>query len=137
MPPRSSPEIPSLSLAGQPATLPTFVPESVSGPDQTSESGLSKRVHLLLCTNSLYLQHAGVCLISLLANNPDLFFDVVIVGRVTELLDEEKLRRSLTRFPNHSLSFRNFTPPADRILPLNPRAHYTLDNWTRLWVAEF
>jgi lipopolysaccharide biosynthesis glycosyltransferase len=35
------------------------------------------------------------------------------------------------------LSFREFTPPADRLLPLNPRAHYTLDNWTRLWVEQF
>jgi lipopolysaccharide biosynthesis glycosyltransferase len=53
------------------------------------------------------------------------------------MLDGEKLRRSVTRFSNHCLSFRLFTPPADRLLPLNPQAHYTLDNWTRLWVAEF
>jgi hypothetical protein len=35
------------------------------------------------------------------------------------------------------LLFREFTPPADRLLPLNPGAHYTLDTWTRLWVEEF
>ena len=43
----------------------------------------------------------------------------------------------LAQFENFSLSFRQFTPPADRLLPLNPRAHYTLDNWTRLWVEDF
>lgn len=94
-------------------------------------------VHLLLCTNALFLQHAAVCLTSLLVNNPVLFFDIVVAARVTELLDEARLRRSLARFPNQTLSFRDFTPPKNRFLPLNPRAHYTLDNWTRLWVEEF
>ncbi len=95
------------------------------------------RVHLLLCTNSIYLQHVAVCLTSLLVNNPDLFFNIVVVGRAAEPLDEERLRRSLACFSNYSLLFREFTPPVDRLLPLNPRAHYTLDTWTRLWVAEF
>jgi lipopolysaccharide biosynthesis glycosyltransferase len=94
-------------------------------------------VHLLICTNALFLQHAAVCLTSILVNNPDLFFDVVVVGRPSETLNREKLRRSLARFTNHSLSFREFAPPAKLLLPLNPRAHYTLDNWLRLWVADF
>lgn len=81
------------------------------------------RVHLLLT--------------SLLMNNPDLLFNIVVVRRTGEELDEEKLRRSLVRFRNYSLSFREFTLPADPSLPLNPDAHYTLDNWTRLWVEEF
>src|SRR5256885_696875 len=99
-------------------------------PEPLVENGLTPEnpVNLLLCANALYLQHAGVCLTSILANNPDLFFNVIIVGRATEVLDDEKVRRSLKRFPNHVLSFKNFTPPADRALPLNPNAHYTLDN---------
>src|SRR5437764_13761764 len=91
-----------------------------------------RHVHLLLCTNSLYLQHAAVCLTSLLANNPDLFFEIVLVGRASEALDEGKLRRSLARFRNHSVSLVRFTPRADRSLPLNTKVHYTLDHWTRL-----
>src|SRR5579885_288398 len=94
-------------------------------------------VHLLLCTNAPFVQHAAVCLTSLLSNNADLFFDIVVVGRAGEALDRERLRRSLARFSNFALSFREFTPPADLLLPLNPTAHYTLDNWTRLWVADF
>ena len=96
-----------------------------------------RHVHLLLCTNSLYLQHAAVCLTSLLKNNADLLFEIVIVGREGEVLDEEKLQRTLAQFPNCSVSFCRFTPPADRNLPLNARAHYTLDNWTRLWMERF
>src|ERR1700730_371445 len=105
------------SVTGSAVILGASAQHSAIGNWQKDDGTVRSPVHLLLCTNSLYLQHAGVCLISLLANNPDLFFDVVIVGRVTELLDEEKLRCSLTRFPNHSLSFRKFIPPADRILP--------------------
>ena len=94
-------------------------------------------VNILICTNALFQQHAAVCLASLLANNPDFFFNIVIVGRVTEELNEEKLRRSLTCFPNHSLTFRKFAPPADLLLPLTPGAHYTIDTYTRVWLAEF
>ena len=45
-------------------------------------------VHILMCTNALFLQHAAVCLASLLTNNSNLFFDIVIVERVTEDLHE-------------------------------------------------
>lgn len=94
-------------------------------------------VRVLFCTNALFFQHVAVCLTSLLANTPDRFFDVVIVSRPTEKLDETKLRRSLTQFPNCSLIFRQFAPPADQLLPLIPGAHYTIDTYTRLWADEF
>jgi lipopolysaccharide biosynthesis glycosyltransferase len=94
-------------------------------------------VPTLICTDNAYLQHSAVCLLSLLANNPDLFFDIVVVRRPIVKLDEEKLRRSLARFLNHSLKFRVFIPPPGVSLPLNPRAHYTVDSWSRLWVEEF
>jgi len=128
-------EIPPTAAAG--------VREEISGLALRGDAGeccaldVVSRVHLLLCTNADYLQHVAVCLTSLLVNNPHLFFDVVVVGRTSERLDEERLRRSLAQFPNQSLTFKQFTPPAHRILPLNPGAHYTLDTWTRLWVADF
>src|SRR6476620_143173 len=91
-------------------------------------------VPLLLSTNSLFFQHAAVCLTSLLVNNPDLFFDIVIVSLPAEELDEQKLRCSLKSFENYSLRLMKFATPEDR-LPLT--AHYTIDTWTRLWVEEF
>jgi lipopolysaccharide biosynthesis glycosyltransferase len=94
-------------------------------------------VSILMCTNALFLQHTAVCLVSLLANNPDFFFDIVIVRRITEELDEEKLQRSLAGFSNHRLTFQEFAPPADLLLPLIPHAHYTIDTYTRLWLGEF
>jgi len=97
----------------------------------------TERVDLLLCTNNLFLQHAAVCLASILTNNQESFFNIVIVAQLGETLDEDKLRRSLSRFPNHTLTFRSFEIPRHLLLPLNPAAHYTLDTYTRLWVGEF
>lgn len=105
---------------------------------RASATGSTKRsVATLFCTNAHFLQHVAVCAASLLANNPDLFFDIVIVAQTSEDLDEEKFRRSLAGFPNQRLSFQKFTIPRDLLLPLNPQAHYTLDTYTRLWVGDF
>jgi len=125
--------------------LPQTVPLEPAAPPPATKCGTSasvqwdttNQVYVLFCTDAQYLQHVAVCLTSILVNNPHLFFDVVIVRRATEQLDEQKLRRSLARFPNHSLRLQVFSAPASRVLPLNPRAHYTVDTWTRLWVEEF
>ncbi|HUN40732.1 MAG TPA: glycosyltransferase family 8 protein [Acetobacteraceae bacterium] len=99
--------------------------------------GRAITVHTLLCTNAAYLQHAAVCLVSLLANNPGFFFDIVIVSQPGENLDEARLQRTMAQFSNQSLTFRTFKIPAGLLLPLNPRAHYTLDTYSRLWIGEF
>jgi lipopolysaccharide biosynthesis glycosyltransferase len=134
---QSKPPDPSGHPAAPLVSAPVAVPSSRGDPGQRGSSAAANRVHLLFCTDAVYLQHVAVCLTSLLVNNPELFFDIVIVRRATETLDEPKLRRSLAPFPNHSLLFRVFTTPVGRVLPLNPRAHYTIDTWTRLWVEEF
>lgn len=110
-------------------------PEKLTEQASDAISLPSNRVNTLLCTNALFQQHAAVCLASLLANNPELFFDILIVAQPTETLDEEKLHRSLTQFANQSLRFIKFSIPSDLSLPLI--AHYTIDTYTRLWVKEF
>src|ERR1700727_2063790 len=106
---------------------------SVIGPRRRESVTAADSVNILMCTNALFQQHAAVCLASLLANNPDLFFDIVIVGRTTEQLDENKLRRSLAGFPNHTMACRTFSPPSDLLLLLHPAGHYTIDTYTRIW----
>jgi len=110
-------------------------PETVVEQTCDGSSSPSNHVYTLLCTNVLFQQHAAVCLASLLTNNHNLFFDIVIVAQPTETLDEEKLRRSLTQFANYSLRFIKFCFPPDLSLPLI--AHYTIDTYTRLWIKEF
>lgn len=109
--------------------------EAIAEHTRDATSSRSTRVSTLLCTNVLFQQHAAVCLVSLLANNPELFFEIAIVAQPTERLDEEKFRRSLTQFANHSLRFIKFAIPSNLSLPLI--AHYTIDTYTRLWVEEF
>src|SRR5690349_16927363 len=103
----------------------------LSSPENIVDPG---RIPVLMSTDSRFLQHAAVCLTSLLVNNSNIFFDIVLVSRPTETLDEEKLRRTLRPFSNHSLSLVKFQPPSDRVLPLYT---YTIDTWTRLWIEEF
>jgi lipopolysaccharide biosynthesis glycosyltransferase len=114
-----------------------FDPSAVRAPYQEQMMPSVSRVHTLLCTNALFFQHAAVCITSLLENNLELFFDILIIHQPSEMLDEEKLRRSLAQFPNHALSFSSFAIPRELILPLIPLSHYTLDTYTRLWVGEF
>ena len=94
-----------------------------------------QRIHLLLCCDRGYAQHLGVALISLLTNNPDLDFDVVVVSRENFGETENRLLKSLRSFRNFSLRFVLFQPPSDLNLPV--RAHYSIDNYSRLWVADF
>jgi lipopolysaccharide biosynthesis glycosyltransferase len=112
-------------------------PSASGGPNKQHRPDAAERVAVLMCTDGVYLQHSTVCLASLLANNPELFFDIVVVRRPGGDFDEAKLRRSLARFANNSLTVRVFAPPPDIPLRLNPRALYTLDSWNRLWVEEF
>jgi len=98
---------------------------------------MENRANILICTNASYLQHVAVCLSSLITNSPAIFFNIVVVSRSGEFLDEKKLSQSLSFSKQHTIAFRQFSPPPDCFLPLNPNAGYTLDIWTRLWVDEF
>ena len=89
----------------------------------------------LFCINPNYAQHLAVSLVSLLENNPRLFFDVVVVFSGDLGDAEARLRRSLASYENVALRLTSFTPPSTMNLPL--RAHYSLDCYTRLWIAEF
>ena len=93
------------------------------------------RVHLLLCCDPGYAQHLCVTLISVLINNPDLDFDIVVVSREDFGAAGDRLTVSLKSFKNFAIRMMVFQPPADLNLPV--RAHYSIDNYTRLWVADF
>lgn len=94
------------------------------------------RIPVLMCINARYAQHAAVALVSLLENNRDSWFDVVVAS--TDELAEEavKLRRSLARYENCALTVKHFARSAAIDLPVTAQ-NYSIDNYTRLWVAEF
>ncbi len=100
-----------------------------------SQADAAAPVQVLLCINTRYAQHAAVCLVSLLENNPALSFDVVVVS--TDVLgnEETKLRRTVARYARCNLTVRHFDASAGVVLPI--RVHYTIDTYSRLWVASF
>jgi lipopolysaccharide biosynthesis glycosyltransferase len=94
-----------------------------------------RKIHLLLCCNRNYSQHLCVLLFSLLMNNTQHSFDIVVVSREPLGPDEDLIRKSLSRFERFNLRFVMFQTPPELILPL--RLHYTLDAYTRIWIADF
>jgi lipopolysaccharide biosynthesis glycosyltransferase len=92
-------------------------------------------IHLLLCCDRGYAQHLCVALISLLSNNPRQTFDIIVVSREEFGTSGDRLMKSLESFQNFSIHFILFRPPSDLNLPV--RAHYSIDNYSRLWVADF
>jgi lipopolysaccharide biosynthesis glycosyltransferase len=89
----------------------------------------------LFCINQRYAKHAAVCIVSLLENNPWAFFDIVVVSTGDLGADAAKLRRTLAAYPNCALKTIRFDARAGIKLPI--RAHYSVDIYTRLWVADF
>jgi lipopolysaccharide biosynthesis glycosyltransferase len=101
-----------------------------------TEARAPARIPVLMCINARYAQHAAVCLVSLLENNRDSCFDIVIA--TTEALGEEetKLRDSLASYRNCTLTIKLFTAPPRVNLPVT-KSRYSIDTYTRLWAAEF
>ena len=95
----------------------------------------AERCHLLMCCDPSYSQHLCVTLISLFCSNPCLEFDVVVVGRNSFGSSSDQLLASLKPFKNCTLRFVVFHAPSDLTLPV--RAHYSIDNYSRLWLADF
>ncbi len=89
----------------------------------------------LFCINARYAKHAAVCIASLLDNNPTSFFDLVVVSTGDLGGEAAKLRLTLAAYSNCALKTIRLDGRAGLKLPV--RAHYSIDNYTRLWVAEF
>jgi len=92
-------------------------------------------VHVLFCCDPGYAQHLCVAIISMLENNPASQFDIVVVSREDFGDAGRRVARSVARYGNFDLRFEVFSPPKDLTLPV--RAHYSLDTYSRLWLADF
>ena len=94
-----------------------------------------RRIPTLFCINETYAQHAAVCMVSLLENNKDLEFDIVVVCTNPLGAEEEKLLRTIQQYRNCQIRTIPFDKAKSMALPL--RGHYSLDTYVRLWVADF
>ncbi|HEY1505992.1 MAG TPA: glycosyltransferase family 8 protein [Stellaceae bacterium] len=102
-----------------------------------AEGGAFRSVTIptLFCINQRYAKHAAACIVSLLERNSWAFFDLVIVSTGDLGVEAAKLRRTLAAYPNCALKTVRFDARPHPRLPV--RAHYSIDNYTRLWMAEF
>ena len=71
----------------------------------------------------------------MLENNPASQFDIVVVSREDFGDAGRRVAGSVARYRNFDLRFEVFSPPKDLKLPV--RAHYSLDTYSRLWLADF
>jgi lipopolysaccharide biosynthesis glycosyltransferase len=95
---------------------------------------MSETIPTLFCINAGYTQHAAVGIVSLLENNRDYDFDIVVVTTEPLGAEEDRLQRTLARYAHAHL----------RVVPLKAATghlpvraeHYTIDTYSRLWIAE-
>jgi len=96
---------------------------------------MSETISTLFCINAGYTQHAAVCIVSLLENNKEYYFDIAVV--TTEPLGsaEDSLQRTVAAYPNARVRVVQLKAATGH-LPVRAD-HYTFDTYSRLWVAEF
>jgi lipopolysaccharide biosynthesis glycosyltransferase len=105
-------------------------------PARTIAPPAQETINLLLCCNEGYLQHLFVALTSIAEQKTRYVYDVVVVMQNGNVVDCDALAcRVLARYPHMRVSFRLLVPDAGLVLPTH--AHYTVDIFTRLWVADF
>src|SRR5665213_3615106 len=95
---------------------------------------MAELVPTLLCINARYAQHAAVCLVSLLENNPELAFDIVVATSEPLGSAEQLLMKSVSEYARARLKISYAKP--SRELSVHGQ-HRTIDTFSRLWVAEF
>jgi len=93
-------------------------------------------ISTLFCINAAYAQHAAVCIISLLENNRDSAFEIAVVSTEPLGAAEEKLQRTVRPYANCTLRILHLGASSGMTLPVRA-LHYTIDTYTRLWVADF
>lgn len=91
--------------------------------------------NILFTTDENFAQHCGVCTVSLLKNNPNSKFSIVIVGMGLSVPTREKLKSCVDYFENGEVKLIDFHEEKLRDFP--QIGHYQKNIYLRLWVDEF
>src|SRR6266567_1819262 len=92
-------------------------------------------IPVLLSCDLNYLQHAAACIASLATNNPSHRFHVIIAGSQDFSPAARKINSTLGAFKNVRFQIIKFDMLSKLTLPL--RIHYSIETYTRLWIADF
>ena len=96
---------------------------------------MSTEINVLVCANKPFFQHLAVMLTSLVSNNQNSRFNLVVVTGDGQSEERRKLERTISRFHTVRFSIRDFRP--EDSISLHTPGRYTTDNYTRLWVGDF
>jgi lipopolysaccharide biosynthesis glycosyltransferase len=110
--------------------------DSLAFETKQAPSRLRKRAHLLMCGDAGYFQHIAVCLTSLAETNPETEFDAVVLVTGNTAECENKLRRSLMRYPLLNLRLVNFDGSRLSGLPLAGN-YYPPEIYARFWIEDY
>jgi lipopolysaccharide biosynthesis glycosyltransferase len=91
-------------------------------------------VSVLFATDLNYLQHAVACIASLLANNPAMHFDVLLVGTQDLTPSVARIHRSFDGQPRVTLRIEKFAIPDGFSYPRHHR--FTVETYIRFWIGE-
>ncbi|MCA2018012.1 glycosyltransferase family 8 protein [Vibrio tritonius] len=91
--------------------------------------------HILLTTDENFAQHCGVCIVSLLKNNPQTEFEITVAVMGLSQQAREKLEQCVLNFPNGTLKLVDFDEK--KLEPFPQIGAYRKNIYLRLWVDEF
>jgi lipopolysaccharide biosynthesis glycosyltransferase len=91
-------------------------------------------VPVLFACDLNYLQHAVACIASLLANNREMHFDVLLVGTQDLAPSAARIHRSFAAEPRITLRIEKFAIPEGFSYPRHHR--FTVETYIRFWIGE-
>lgn len=96
---------------------------------------LNKKYHILLTTDENFAQHCGVCIVSLLKNNPDSSFCIVVAGMGLGNTTKENLQKCIEPFAGTIINIIDF--PKSKLDEFPQIGKYQKNIYLRLWIDEF
>lgn len=91
-------------------------------------------IPVLYACDANYLPHASACIASLIENNPEFRFRILVVGTRSFGAAQEIFERSFAGKERADISLQQFVLPADTHFPLP--YHLTAETYIRMWIAD-
>lgn len=88
-----------------------------------------------MCGNAAYFQHIAACLVSLVENNPNTFFSVVVVATSWDESSNHKLLQSFISYDNIAIEIKLLDPePLEKLPKIKT---WPKEIYARFWIEEY
>ncbi|WP_292044074.1 glycosyltransferase family 8 protein [Massilia sp. UBA6681] len=90
---------------------------------------------ILMCGNAAYFQHIAACLISLVENNPEIVFSVVVVATDWDESSNRKLLQSFKNYDNIEINIKLLNPaPLEKLPQIKA---WPKEIYARFWIEDY